>query len=53
MIKQLKELVKIGRKTNKTLERSNRIIIWTIALAAVTVIVNVITIIAIVWAVTR
>lgn len=53
MIKELKRLADIGEKTNKTLERSNRIIIWTVSLAAATVIVNIITVIVIIWAVTK
>lgn len=52
-MKELKQLVKIGNRTNKVLEKSNRMIFWTIILCAFTVMVNIATIIAIVWAVTR
>ena len=52
-MKELKELVKIGKQTNRTLEKSNKMIFWTIILCAFTVLVNIATIIAIVWVVLK
>jgi len=46
MDKELKEMIQIGKETNKLLKRSNKVI-------TATVIVNILTIIAIVWAVLK
>ncbi len=46
MEKELKELIKVGKKTNKLLNRANWIILST-------VIVNIITIVVIVWVILK